>query len=202
MANERGFYCSITKDRSDDLQKFLKYLIKFNKYPVFVAVAENHLDAYRKKTQIGSLSPFNTTVYLDTDILVNGNLDFLFENADKGFVCVARHLQPQAPPAEFNAGVLAINKENAVKLSELWTPAYDKKIIKAKGCFDQDILNKLLPKFNVFPLPSSYNYITKEHTLEEEERDFPNIKIFHFLHSQATLYKDRRSWRIYHGKFY
>ena len=41
-----------------------------------------------RKTQMGSVTPFQTTLYLDADTVVLGNLDYAFERADRfGLAC-------------------------------------------------------------------------------------------------------------------
>jgi len=192
---ERGFYIVITLDRMDDLIKFLPHLKKHNKYPVMVTIADDAEDAYRKKTMVGFLSPFDVTVYLDTDVLVNGNLDYLFEVAEDG--CIGIYRETRFPIC--NAGILAIPKEIKRELSEKWLSLYNAKKKKAVGDWDQDVLNSLIPKFKFCYLPREYNCILHEILPSEEKEMFSRVKIFHFLHHKGIDRKKYKSWRIYQG---
>jgi alpha-N-acetylglucosamine transferase len=192
---ERGFYVVITLDRMGDLQKFLPWLKKYNKYPILVAIADDAIDAFRKKTMVGFLSPFDATVYLDTDVLVNGNLDYMFEVAENGKIGIYR--ETSFPIC--NAGILVIPKEVKKSLSEKWLPLYNAKRKHAIGDWDQDILNSLLPQFPVCYLPREYNCILSEITPEQEREMFPRVKLFHFLHHGGVDRSKYKSWRIYQG---
>jgi hypothetical protein len=181
--NERGFYCVITRDRLDDLFKFLKYLLQYNNYPVYIAFADDMIDAYRKKTMIGFLSPFKSTVLIDTDIYVNGNLNYLFEIAEKGFIGIYRETTYPC----LNSGVVAF-PENIIKdLSSKWFSLYNRMIEKSlrrykkvvSFAYDQDILKEINPQF--------------------EADHWNEIKIFHFLHADPTDRKQFKCFRLYHN---
>ena len=201
----RGFYLVITQDRAYDLVRFLRFLLKFNRCSIHIEFAGDSLDAYRKKTQVGMLSPFETTVMLDTDTLVNGELDHLFHVAESGFLSMAF----EDVPACWNTGVMCIPGHLKKKLSLAWHPAFEEHIKdpahRTSGGFDQEVLNRLLrdmPGFvPVKRLPDAYNYILKWRTPEQEARDFDDVKIFHFLHDDDKMHPcDRtrfRSWQIY-----
>jgi len=193
--NTRGFYLVITQDRFDALRRCLHFLLKYNSYPVYIALADNEEDAYRKKTMIGFLSPFDTTVQLDTDTLVNGNLDFLFELGERGYI----GLKHETRYNFYNAGIFVLPKDLKVSLSMEWLARYNMKPNKEAGAFDQDILNELIKKYPVFDLPFEYNAILQEITPEQELEMWDSIKIFHFLHSNATDRSKFKSFALYNS---
>jgi hypothetical protein len=201
--NERGFYCVITRDRLDDLFKFLKYLLQYNNYPVYIAFADDMIDAYRKKTMIGFLSPFKSTVLIDTDIYVNGNLNYLFEIAEKGFIGIYRETTYPC----LNSGVVAF-PENIIKdLSSKWFSLYNRMIEKSlrrykkvvSFAYDQDILNAIINDYPIHLLPREYNCILKEINPQFEADHWNEIKIFHFLHADPTDRKQFKCFRLYHN---
>ena len=197
----RGFYLVITQDRAYDLVRFLRFLLKFNLYPVHVELASDALDAYRKKTQVGFLSPFETTVMLDTDTLINGELDYLFHVAEEGNIGMVYEDEPRC----WNAGVICIPGHLKEKLSLAWHPAFEEHIKdhahRTSGGFDQEVLNRLLRDtpgwMPVKRLPDTFNYILKWRTPEQEAKDFNEVKIFHFLHGTGDEVKKYKSWQIY-----
>lgn len=193
--NARGFYLVITLDRISDLRKCLYFLLKYNSYPFYIAFADDEEDAFRKKTMIGFLSPFDTTIQLDTDTLVNGNLDFMFEVGERGFIGLKHETRFDL----YNAGISVIPKDLKVPLSTEWLALYNSKLNKKKGCWDQDILNELIKKYPVFDLPLEYNCILQEITPAQEAEMWDMVKIFHFLHSNATDRNKFKSWQLYNS---
>lgn len=76
-------------------------------------------EGLRAKTDMGSLSPFESTLYLDADTIVIGRLDFAFEKAERfGLACciceapwMRRYgLKHECEWIEYNTGVLFFNK--------------------------------------------------------------------------------------------
>src|SRR5262245_18278213 len=56
--------------------------------PIHVARAEPQSAGLQAKAKMGTASPFKTTLYLDADTVVLGNLDYGFERAEKfGLAC-------------------------------------------------------------------------------------------------------------------
>ena len=213
--NERGFYCVSTLDRVDHLNIFLKYLFQHNHYPVYIAFGDDKLDAYRKKAMIGLLSPFKTTVLIDTDIYVNGNLDYLFEIAEKGSIGIYRETTYPC----WNSGVVAFPESILKEISSRWLPLYNQRIEKnleknkrlnkyhknkdiqelTFSAYDQDILNEIIGDYPIHPLPREYNCILKEIKPQFEVEHWNEIKIFHFLHGGPDHRKDFKCFRLYHG---
>ena len=219
MTNERGFYCVTTQDRIDQLFKFLKSFSRYNNYPVYVAFANDKLDAYRKKTQVGFLSPFKTTVLIDTDIYVNGELTHLFEIAESGSIGIYHETTFNC----FNSGVVAFPEAVLKDISPTWLPLYEQKIHNAIEknkrlskyrrsyrenpgfqeltfcAYDQDILNNIIGKYPISKLPREYNCILKEITPQYEAEHWKDIKIFHFLHGNPDNRNLFKCFKLYHG---
>ena len=62
--------------------------VKKQGYEVHVQVVHNTIKGLGKKSQMLDVSPFDVTLYLDTDTVVHGNLDFGFEMAQEyGLAC-------------------------------------------------------------------------------------------------------------------
>jgi len=62
--------------------------VKKQGYEVHVQVVHNTTKGLGKKSQMLDVSPFDVTLYLDTDTVVHGNLDFGFDMAEKyGLAC-------------------------------------------------------------------------------------------------------------------
>lgn len=70
------------------------------------------------KSRMYDLSPFETTLFLDTDTVVLGNIDFIFDRAEKhGIACciceepwARRYPSIRGDVVEYNTGVLAFSK--------------------------------------------------------------------------------------------
>ena len=69
---------------------------------------------FRQKTVMGSISPFETTLFLDADTVVLGNLDYAFDRAEEyGLACcicecpwLRRYGNAEGDLIEYNSGVL------------------------------------------------------------------------------------------------
>lgn len=192
--NERGFYLVTTLDRFEDLRKCLTTLRLYNKYPFIIAVALDEVDAYRKKIEICINSPFDTTIYLDTDTMIMGNLDEMFKIGERGYFAIYREKLVNV----YNAGVFVLPKHLKKFLLDHWLPRYEDKKVKWYQCKEQDALNSPLPNLPVYILTNKYNCLLQDITPEEELKTFDQIKIFHFLHNQNVnkeLYKSYQLWK-------
>ena len=78
------------------------------------------------KTQMGSLTPFRTTLYLDSDTVVLGNLDYAFARAEEfGVACcicecpwLRRYDATEQDGIEYNTGVLFFSEKSAAIFAE------------------------------------------------------------------------------------
>jgi len=189
-----GFICVSTLDRFDELKRFLHFFKKHNDLPIIIILADDQPDAHRKKTQLCSLSPFDFTCFLDTDILVNGNLEEIFDCCLDGKIGIVREKKTPV----LNSGVLVFSKESMRRVCPIWNEQYEEKLKKGfgpvKGVWDQDILNKIIKGFPHRELPSIYNHILKDYSPEEELAMYDSVKIFHFLHAPDI---DRTKYKSY-----
>lgn len=84
-------------------------------------------EGLHQKSKMGSLTPFETTLYLDADTIVLGNLDFAFEKAEQfGLACciceapwMRRYDINEGDRIEYNTGVLFFTKLSAA-VFEQW----------------------------------------------------------------------------------
>ncbi len=82
--------------------------------PVHVHRGEPGSAGLERKTRMGRVTPFTTTLYLDADTVVLGSLDYGFERAEQfGLACcicecpwLRRYAQSARDRTEFNTGVL------------------------------------------------------------------------------------------------
>lgn len=194
----RGFFVAITPDRMPDLARFIISLKNHNREPVQVMVVNTPMEVWKAKISAALLSRFDLTVALDTDIYVNGPLDYLFSVAERGKMGI--YHERTAPV--YNAGVIAYPQGIGSKLCPEWMFLHENATIGAdpfsKDHYhtDQPYLNEIIRKHPIEEIPQEYNYILKEHTMEQEKADFQKVRIFHFLHGNLDLreYLSYRTW--------
>lgn len=155
----------------------------------------------RSKVDYISLSPFDKTIYLDTDIIVVKQIDELFSLLDNYDIlatldtarkreniskAIEEYRKIPYSFGEVNSGLLCFNRLAKEKILKYW-PRFFYKYIKESGGWDQPSLRILLWKFkaSLYILPPEYNIRSK--TLLEKVRN--NKHIFG---------KDHMSPRIYH----
>ncbi len=113
--SKRGILYLVWGEKIDGLlnrsiQSVKKY---YPKMPIHV-VRGNAGDGLMQKSRMGSLTPFESTLYLDADTVVMGNLDWAFERAEQfGVACtinecpwLRRYGQEQGDRTEYNTGVI------------------------------------------------------------------------------------------------
>jgi len=196
---EKGFMCISSLDRFDELRRFLTSFQKHNSLPICTFLARDIVEAHRIKSYCGWFTPFDHTVFLDTDMMINGDLSELFSIVGKERLGIVRERGVKV----LNSGVLVFPKELMQNLNLEWNEGYETKIEGGfrgeKGTWDQDILNCLLkqnPKdYPHIELPSKWNHIIKDVTPEEELRVYDEVKIFHFLHHPGVPRKKYKSYQ-------
>lgn len=191
---KEGFICIFTLDRRGELRKFLTSFHKHNSYPISIILAKDIIDAHRIKTQCAFYSPYDYTVLIDIDILVNGDLSDLFSIAKSGRIGIVR----EKGVGCLNSGVLAFPTFVMKDLCEMWNTKYEEKLRKGftgkYGTWDQDLLNVLIKKFPFLELPSKWNHIIKDYSPAEELAVYNEVRIFHFLHAPDI---DRTKYKSY-----
>jgi hypothetical protein len=132
-----------------------------------------------EKTRVAAISPFQTTLFLDVDTVVMGNLDYAFEQAERfGLACainecpwMRRYGQPgEGEHIEYNTGVLFFTAAaaavfeawrdlaNTTPSSSHWTMLDDRP--RGLPFEDQAGFSRALRQcnFNPFVLPLNYNF--------------------------------------------
>jgi hypothetical protein len=132
----------------------------------------------REKCAMAALTPFDTTLYLDVDTTVMGNLDFAFEQAERfGIACaicespwLRRYGQGARDLIEYNTGVIFFSR-SARKVMDRWDQLADiapaasqwtklDNVIRGGEYDDQASFGATLREmdFNPFVLPMNYNF--------------------------------------------
>jgi hypothetical protein len=92
------------------IQSVKKY---YPEMPIHIARVDSH-DGLMQKSKMASFTPFESTLYLDADTVVMGNLDWAFERAEQfGVACtinecpwLRRYGPEQGDRTEYNTGVI------------------------------------------------------------------------------------------------
>jgi hypothetical protein len=147
----------------------------------------------REKTRMGALTPFESTLYLDADTVVLGNLNHAFDKAEQfGLACsiceapwLRRYGAGEGDGVEYNTGVLFFtNKARAV--FESWraladTPSQSRwttcdNMPRGLAYDDQASFGRAaqVTRFNPFVLPINYNLRPQFH-----RSFFLPIKLWH-----------------------
>lgn len=178
---------------------------------LFYSISKASKLQLRSKVDYISQSPFDKTIYLDTDVIIMENIDDLFKLLDRyEFIAtldIARkrnyisELIPEykkIPYAfgEINGGVLGFNKIAKEKVLSKWPKLFYKYSHLTKG-WDQPSLRILLwkTKSSIYILPPEYNVrsknlIKKMRNLKEELGiEHMNVKIYH-MHVFKNIHKN------------
>jgi len=195
MILNRGFICIFTLDKMEELRRFLKSYHKYNAHPISIILAKDIRDAHRIKTLCAFYTPFPLTALLDIDMLINGDLDELFDTALDGKIGIVRE---KICPV-LNSGMLVFPREAMRLVCKIWNERYEAKLKKgfngSTGTWDQDILNKIIKGFPHRELPSKWNHILKDYTPEQELEIYDQVKIFHFLHAPDIKRETYKSYQ-------
>jgi len=149
----------------------------------------------REKIRMKSISPFQTTLYLDIDTIVMGNLDYAFEQAERfGLACainecpwMRRYCQPgEEDHTEYNTGVMSFTSaagavfdawemlESTTTSASSW--AMPDRSPRGSAYDDQASFARALRmcNFNPFVLPVNFNYRP-----DFSPRAFAPLKVWH-----------------------
>jgi hypothetical protein len=132
----------------------------------------------QQKTQMGTLTPFESTLFLDADTVVVGNLDFAFERAEEfGLACsicecpwARRYGAAEGDNVEYNTGVIFFaNKARPVfdawqrlaltcPATSAWTTTDDS--LRGLDFEDQASFARAMREcqWNPYALPLNYNF--------------------------------------------
>lgn len=132
----------------------------------------------KSKVVMGSLSPFDTTLYLDADTVVLGDLNAGFKKAEWfGLACciceapwMRRYGHEHGDMIEYNTGVIFWHKEKAKPVMDLWPTEAEgpsksswttfDNVVRGLAFDDQAGFARAVDKsgINPFVLPVNYNY--------------------------------------------
>lgn len=136
MSNNRGILYICWGDK---IQPYLERSIAsvkaiYPELPIKV-IREDGWTGLEAKTLMGARTPFKSTLYLDADTVLLGNVDFAFERAEQfGMACciceapwMRRYGQPaEAEMIEYNTGVLFFTKgSGARRVFSHWQTSID-----------------------------------------------------------------------------
>ena len=193
----------------------IKSLNEYNNYPVCVLTdfpeifsdlnlfMVKKIDKFHKRSKVDyiSQSPFFKTLYLDSDTLVNSNLEdieILLDSFDvcattdsarkRNFIQGAYDTYEKIPYAfsEVNGGILAFKKTNKTKIFfKIWAEEYYNNNFITKN-WDQPSLRVALWKSRVrlYVLPPEYNVRSKDHLnknkhMKKLNRSLMRPRIYH-----------------------
>jgi hypothetical protein len=156
------------------VQSVKKY---YPEIPIHI-VRGNARDGLMQKSLMGSLTPFESTLYLDADTIVMGNLDWAFERAEQfGIACticecpwLRRYGPEQGDRTEYNTGVIFFSS-SARQVFSTWeqiaptTPSKSVWLTEAgerrgSSCDDQASFAQalLVSQWNPCVLPINWNF--------------------------------------------
>ena len=165
----------------------------------------------RSKVDYISLSPFEKTIYLDTDIIVVKGIDELFELLDNFDILatldtarkrdnisqqIEEYRKIPYSFGEVNSGLLCFNKYAKENIIKNW-PKIFYKYIRESGGWDQPSLRVLLWKYkaSLYILPPEFNIRSKK-LLEKVKQ---NKHIFGQSHMSPRIYHMHLYDEIYKG---
>lgn len=193
---------------SIEINRSIQSVEKFGyKYHVFYMgdFGVNNPFALNIKSRMYDLSPFDNTLYLDTDTVLLDRVDFGFQMSEKHGLaccyddaCLAERWHPSLKDLpEYNTGVLFFKKNNNTRiLFEKWIEYSTNKQLSWN---DQAGFAKTISEtnFNPFILPINYNY-RGYHVVNNL---FGGIKIWHspteISESQLSKIRSTNEWQFY-----
>ncbi len=166
----------------------------------------------RSKVDYISLSPFNKTIYLDTDVIIVKNIDELFllldnydilatldtarkrENISK---LIKEYKNIPYSFGEINSGLLCFNKYAKDKILKKW-PSFFYKYMNQSGGWDQPSLRILLwkSKASLYILPPEFNIRSKKLLAKVKKNkvlfgvEHMSPRIYH-MHLYDDIYKKK-----------
>ncbi|MDC1279828.1 putative nucleotide-diphospho-sugar transferase [Pelagibacteraceae bacterium] len=228
--NENGFLYIVTGEGyAQECLFSIKSLKKYNNEKICVfseekyrSMFEDHCDYFfiinsklkRPKVEYISQSPFENTVYLDSDTFINENISDLFQLLNKydfaGVFCNSRKRENYSKLiskyedipysfSEVNTGVMVFNNSVQVKdLFKKWNEYYYKYLPMTTG-WDQPSFRVALweSEVKLCHLPPEYNVRPK--SVYEKVRN--NKSTLGQLHMQPRIFHAHYSPEVHQGKF-
>ena len=186
--------------------------ISFEEKSLFFSISHMPNLHVRSKVDYISLSPFDKTIYLDTDIIVVKEIDELFNLLDNFDILatldtarkrdnISRKIEEyrNIPYSfgEVNGGLLCFNKYAKENIVKNW-PKIFYKYLKETGGWDQPSLRILLWKFkaSLYILPPEFNIRSKKLLQKVKEnksifgKNHMSPRIYH-MHIYEEIYKNK-----------
>lgn len=153
---------------TDELKRSIKSAERHG-YDYHVHIAKDEHKGLSNKQGIFDASPFDTTLFLDCDTEIHGNLDFGFDRAHKLALCLApasnAHQAAEMPfksripkdAPQYNTGVIFFTKDHK-KLFERWAHYINEDPNAYKN--DQPHFSLAVLDFDISPyvLPRNWNW--------------------------------------------
>lgn len=166
LSNDRKLSCHRSKEW------------KNNNYSVF------------SRFEIFDLEEYNKLIYLDTDLVVHNNLDFLIKECNESECYAVKHEYRNI----FNAGVMVINKKTSFKD---YKDRCIKIIDKIESCTgNQSILNECFAKTKNY-IPSKYNLTVLHSDVDAVLKNNESV-ILHFPGNKKPW--DKEKFSNYYGQ--
>ena len=208
-------FFGLRKDSRDYFVKRYGDMIKFRDvnlveyYGILQNITKNKLPTktfiYYFKFEMFKEDEYDVKLYLDSDIVVNANIEELFRNCTDKFLVVE---DPCIRLAKyFNSGVLVAPKsaipegfyKTLMNAAETFDESFFKNIGSAKGHFgEQDIYNELITEKEF--IGEEYNFSPKSY-----HSDLENNKIFHYCGAEKPWNNKPRirpADTLYHWYYY
>lgn len=150
------------------------------------------------KLRIFGLTQFDKLIYLDSDMIVAANIDYLFDKPHMSAVAAGRGFNPTW--RQLNSGLMVIEPDRQMMddLLKLVTDEPDPGMLNGQGIGDQDIINwyyRTWPENEWLHLPETYNqFVTliPEYLRSGLLDSFADIKVIHFVGKvKPWAYKSR-----------
>lgn len=169
--------------------------------------AFSHWEYTFDKLQAWGLERYEKLVFVDSDMLVRENLDFLFDLPAFTAVCAGEAFQHSATWRGLNSGLIVIEPQKSVKdeLFKLVRTVVVEYQLKGQFVGDQDVINAYIPEwpdqdgkhldegYNMFADYLSW-YIRNE-GYSWMKRNGKTIAIVHFIGKQKPwMKKNLRNW--------
>jgi hypothetical protein len=175
---KRGVLYIVWGDRADEaLERSIASVSRHHpELPVHIHRLER--GSLRNKSIMAAITPFETTLYLDADTIVMGNLDFAFEKSERnGLACciceapwMRRYGNELGDSVEYNTGVLFFTNK-AIEVfkrwpemiehssESKWSYATSPNVIRGMPFDDQAGFGRAIEscEFNPYVLPVNYN---------------------------------------------
>lgn len=167
------------KEKLNQIFDNLEYVKpRIKNYESFLNKVPNHFKKAFYKLDIFGFDFLDRIVYLDSDMLILGDISYLFTLEEPFSACSSYGEQKEKFDTRLNSGMFVLNNPNKDLYNNLISESFSKKVR-----YDQDVLRQHFPNYNKLDSPK-WNY--KKHIYASEEWRYKfdikkNIKIIHYI---------------------